>query len=1091
MVLGTRSLHGRGRELSALTEALDQARIGRGALWLVSGEPGIGKSRLCEEAARLAAERDVSVLWGRCWEAGGAPAYWPFIQVTRALLRSRGAEASARLTSGRVAELAELLPELLRELNASVATAPRLEPEQARFRLLDAVSSLLCDAAAQAPLLIVLEDLHAADASSVLLLDFLSRQLSGAALLVLASYREADLSGAAFESMARLRGQAQVRSLPLSRLGRDEVTALLHDVLGSAPEPALTDAVLEASEGNPLFVGEVARMHARAPRVGAASNAVAGAGASAAVASGIPASLKTAIRQRLRTLSPEAARAVGLASVLGRELPLRALVQLSAQPAHAMAAALDECAAAEVLLEVAPGVLRFSHILLQQVAYAELDEAERSRAHLAFADVLEREARDERASELAHHLLAAGPAAAPRAVAAAIAAARHALAQHAFSDAAELFARALAAQAQAVSTERCELLLELGHAHALAHALDAGRNACAEAAALARELGDAHLFARAALAHGAVYVLGAVSPALVALLQEALQRLAPGDHALRASVMARLAAAMQPAADPEPPIELARQAVAMARRLRDDAALRATLRAACSAMIDLCDPVEVYALCREHAALARDAGDLPDLFRAQLRLAMCASMLGQMEEANQAIDATLQLAEQLRQPHYGWRAAALESMRALWHGDYERAATLRARAAELGARALDPNFGYSIRLQNMSQHLVRGHYDDALEELIGVRRAFAGLAIPLQSVAVYECAVLCRVGQRERGAATLSAAGTSPRAWLFDDTMLVMVAVACLGVGDRALAEEMLAANAPRASRLVTGGVMGMCWELPIGVVCARLSRFLGRAHEATAHYRQALDFLAAHGARGHEAWVAAELAELLCERGERASAEPLRLRARELADALSIAPLVQRMDALRTADAPGSESSPSAAAPAAIPAARGFALRRQGEYWLVEHDGRSFSLRDSKGLSLLARLLQEPGRELHVLDLVGASGTDGGDAGELIDKDARSAYEARVRELREELEEAESFHDLGRAERAQQELDALSRELSRAVGASGRARRGGSAVERARVNVQRRLRDACERIREHDAALGKHLDWALHTGTYCSYRPE
>jgi predicted ATPase len=183
MVPGTRSLHGRARELSALTSALEDACDGRGALWLVSGEPGIGKSRLCEEAARVAAERDVSVLWGRCWEAGGAPAYWPWIQLARTLLRARGVEGTARLTHGRMAELAQLLPELA----AAQTAIPSLEPEQARFRVPAALSSLLCEAAAETPFLIVLEDLHAADASSLLLLDFLSRQLSCARLLVLAT----------------------------------------------------------------------------------------------------------------------------------------------------------------------------------------------------------------------------------------------------------------------------------------------------------------------------------------------------------------------------------------------------------------------------------------------------------------------------------------------------------------------------------------------------------------------------------------------------------------------------------------------------------------------------------------------------------------------------------------------------------------------------------------------------------------------------------------------------------------------------------------------------------------------------------------
>jgi len=1105
MVAATRSLVGRDAELQALTGALDDCGRGRGALWLITGEPGIGKSRLCEEAARVAAERDVSVLWGRCWEAGGAPSYWPFIQVVRALLRARGPEASARLTAGRRAVLAELLPELLPELPAGqspAVPAPTLEPEQARFRLLDTLTSLLCEAVASAPALIVLEDLHAADGSSVLLLDFLARQLPSARLLVLGTYREADVSGAVAEGLGRLRGQAHVRTLPLLRLGRSEVAALLEQILGRAPDSGSIDAVLQASEGNPLFVGEVARMHATAP------------GTTAAQLTAIPASLKTAIQQRLRTLSPEARRVVGLCSVLGRECRTAVLGAVAQRPSHALAAALDECAAAEVLLEVAPGQLRFSHILLQQVAYGELPGGEATRTHLAFADALEREGSAERASELAHHLLAAGPEAAARAVQATTAAARHALSQHAFAEAAAFFAQALEATPHAPQTahakrERCERLLELGRARMLAHELEAGRKACTDAAALARELDLPELFARAALAYGAVFVIGTATPTLMALLEEGLQRLGEGDHPLRASMMARLAAAMQPAVDPQPPIELARQAVAMARRLNDPVALRTTLRGACSAMIDLGDPVELHALCCEHAALAQEQGDLSDLFRAQLRLSVSAFEIGKVGEADTAIDSVERIAEQLRQPHYGWRAAALCAMRAGWRGRWAQAEALQEQALELGARAGDPATNSAVHMQRSSLLRLQGRYDDCLQALAGLRRSLIGLPMPLQAAAVYEAALLFRAGRSAQATALLSSAGTDARAWLFDGTMLEVVTEVCIGLGDRALAHELLAANASRADHFVSGGVMGMSWEAPVRVVLARLANMLGQIEQACSHYEQALAFLGAHGGRVHEAWVSAELAEACLAHGRTSRAHELQARAARLASELAIEPLAERMRALgealaavaggvvastrpAVATSVSSAATPGASAPAprSVPDATCFTLQRHGEYFRVEHGSNSFSLRDSKGLALLSRLMQEPDRELHVLDLVASgAGVDGGDAGELIDSDARVAYQARVRALREQLEEAEGFGDLGRAERAREELEVISAELARAVGASGRTRRGGSAVERARVNVQRRLRDACERIREHDPELGRHLDWALRTGTFCSYR--
>jgi hypothetical protein len=145
--------------------------------------------------------------------------------------------------------------------------------------------------------------------------------------------------------------------------------------------------------------------------------------------------------------------------------------------------------------------------------------------------------------------------------------------------------------------------------------------------------------------------------------------------------------------------------------------------------------------------------------------------------------------------------------------------------------------------------------------------------------------------------------------------------------------------------------------------------------------------------------------------------------------------------------------------------------------------------------MQMLARLVAAPGREIHALDLMGASlgeqAVDSGDCGEALDPQARDEYRQRLQSLREQLEEAEGRHDLAAAEAAREEIDLLSAELSRAFGLGGRARRTGSNVERARVNVQRRLKHALERIAKECPAAGKHLDWAIRTGSFCSYQPD
>jgi tetratricopeptide (TPR) repeat protein len=179
----------------------------------------------------------------------------------------------------------------------------------------------------------------------------------------------------------------------------------------------------------------------------------------------------------------------------------------------------------------------------------------------------------------------------------------------------------------------------------------------------------------------------------------------------------------------------------------------------------------------------------------------------------------------------------------------------------------------------------------------------------------------------------------------------------------------------------------------------------------------------------------------------------------------------------------------------------------RQGDYWLVAFQGHSIHLRDLKGFRYLARLLDAPGHEFHVLDLVarerggpGAMGrglepgldrVDAGDAGELLDVQAKAAYRQRLAEIEEDIEDARAMGDDERAAQAAAERDFLIRELARAVGLGGRDRRAGSPSERARASVTRALRQALARLHEHHPSLAEHLDRTIRTGTYCAYVPD
>src|SRR3984885_9560372 len=192
--------------------------------------------------------------------------------------------------------------------------------------------------------------------------------------------------------------------------------------------------------------------------------------------------------------------------------------------------------------------------------------------------------------------------------------------------------------------------------------------------------------------------------------------------------------------------------------------------------------------------------------------------------------------------------------------------------------------------------------------------------------------------------------------------------------------------------------------------------------------------------------------------------------------------------------------------------------FRKEGEYWTVGCGGNAFRLKDTKGLGYIAHLLRHPTSEFHVLDLAGgiAGQRDAGeisqsglprgeedlekagihvaslgDAGEMLDDQAKASYRRRLSELREELEEAKELSNFDRAEQAEAEIDALTRELSRAVGLGGRNRKAASASERARQSVTKTIKAVLDRIAQSDRALGEVLSRGIKTGTFCSYQPD
>jgi len=677
---------GREHELSTLMGALDEALAGDGRLVLIAGEPGIGKSRLAEEVGRQARRRGARVYVGRCWEAGGAPAYWPWVQALRAYIRDTDPEAVRAQLGGEGAELATILPEL-RAVMPDLPESPPANSDGARFRLLESVASFLRNAASAGPVVVGLDDLHAADAPSLLLLRFVAGQLAAAPILIVGCYRDTEVGPELSETLADVAREPGMQRLALRGLSGSDTSRLLHLTMGDAPPDELAAAIHADTQGNPLFAKEIGRLLAAE-----------GHGDGAPDGLPIPQGVLEVIGQRLARQSESCRNLLALASVVGREFDPDVIGRVAEVDEDALFAALDEAAGAGLVGAVpeASGRLRFAHILIRDALYEDLPAPRRLRLHRAIAEALEALYAgnpEPHLTELARHYREAGPAAAQKAIEYAQRAGDRAAAQYGYEEAAQSYTSALEMleTARAGDSDRtCELLLSLGEVQSRAGNGAEARQALRKAAELAQEADRPDQLARAAIEYGGRFgwARASIDPFYVPVLERALAAVGTEDSSARVRLLARLAAARRDDAPRERRVAIAAEGLEMAGRIGDPVTLALALEAQWVATEgpEMVRDGAGLAATRRMIELGEQAGDKERMYEGHEHRLNSFWQLGDRTAVDVEFDALAGLAEELRQPAQRWHIGTMRTMLALMEGRFEEAERLIDETVVLGKR---------------------------------------------------------------------------------------------------------------------------------------------------------------------------------------------------------------------------------------------------------------------------------------------------------------------------------------------------------------------------------------------------------------------
>ncbi|MEX0873363.1 MAG: AAA family ATPase [Actinomycetota bacterium] len=407
---------GRESELAILRQKLTSTLDGRGGLVLVGGEPGVGKTTLVKQLIHEAEQRGALAVFGRCYESEGSIPYSPFVEMLEQGLALIPPEMVREDMGEDAGEVARMVPELRRRF-PDIPEPLELPPEQQRRYFFNAVSSFISRGAARFPLMLVMDDVHWADESTLLLIEHMAALMPEMRVLGVATYRdvELDVSRPLAATIERLLRARLIDRIPVKRFDRDGVATMVAAMAGKTAPDAIVDAIFSETEGNPFFVEEVFRHlneeHKLFDETGDFRSDI------QVDELDVPESVRLVVGRRLERLGEQAQKVLAAGAVVGRAFPFSLLEEISDVDSGALLDIVEEAETARVIVpEERDGAVHFffAHELIRQTLLASLSMLRRQRLHLTVANALERldpDGRVQRPSEIANHLVQAGAAA--------------------------------------------------------------------------------------------------------------------------------------------------------------------------------------------------------------------------------------------------------------------------------------------------------------------------------------------------------------------------------------------------------------------------------------------------------------------------------------------------------------------------------------------------------------------------------------------------------------------------------------------------------------------------------------------------------